>query len=139
MALPANADRQRTIHQLLGGNIDPDSEPEGDGDDGSTNNEIRVLRKEVNELREKFGELKGRVESLPELIQRDLKNFKDDLTRDLSYSLGKRFGEIDQKMIEMDADIKALGAAVAPLVQNIQNMQISMHQYFTDQTHNTST
>ncbi len=102
MALPANADRQRTIHQLLGGNIDPDSEPEGDGDDGSTNNEIRVLRKEVNELREKFGELKGRVESLPELIQRDLKVFKDDLTRDLSYSLGKRFGEIDQKMIEME-------------------------------------
>ncbi len=38
----------------------------------------------------------------------------------------------------MDADIKALRAEVAPLVQNIQNMQISIHQYFTSKTHNTS-
>ncbi len=149
MALPANTDRQsqRAIHQLLGGNIDPDSEPEGDGgDDGSANSEVRILRKEVNELREKFGHLKGRIDSLPEVIQRDLKMFKDDLIRDLSYSLGQRFGQIDQnildmdkKVVEMDSDIKALGVAVAPLVQNIQNMQISINQYFKTSTHNTLT
>jgi SMC interacting uncharacterized protein involved in chromosome segregation len=149
VALPANTDRQsqRAIHQLLGGNIDPDSEPEGDGgDDGSANSEVRILRKEVNELREKFGHLKGRIDSLPEVIQRDLKMFKDDLIRDLSYSLGQRFGQIDQnildmdkKVVEMDSDIKALGVAVAPLVQNIQNMQISINQYFKTSTHNTLT
>jgi len=149
LALPANTDRhnQRAIHQLLSGNIDPDSEPEGDGgDDGSANSEVRILRKEVNELREKFGQLKGRVDSLPEVIQRDLKMFKDDLIRELSYSLGQRFGQIDQnildmdkKMVEMDSDIKALGVAVAPLVQNIQNMQISINQYFKTSTHNTLT
>jgi hypothetical protein len=59
----------------------------------------------VNELREKFGQLKGRVDSLPEVIQRDLKMFKADLIRDLSYSLGQRFGQIDQKILGMDKKI----------------------------------
>jgi hypothetical protein len=60
------------------------------------------LRKEVDELREKLDQLKGRVDSLPEVIQRDLKMFKADLIRDLSYSLGQRFGQIDQKILGMD-------------------------------------
>jgi hypothetical protein len=120
LAVSANADCKTTIQQLLGDNIDPDSEPEGDGDHGSTTREIRVLWKEVNELREKFGELKGRVESLPEVMGRDLKNFTDKLTRDLSYSLRQIFTEIDQKIVQMVADIKALIVEVVLLVQNIQ-------------------
>jgi hypothetical protein len=90
LAIPANVDHQRAIQQILGGNIDPESEPEGGGGDGSSNSKIRILRKEVNELREKFGHLKGTVDSLPEVIQRDLKMFKDDLIRELSCSLGQR-------------------------------------------------
>ncbi len=85
LAISANADCQTTIQQLLGGNIDPDSEP--DGDHESTNREIRVLLKEVNKVREKFDELKGRVKLLPEAMERDLKIFTNELTRDLSYSL----------------------------------------------------
>ncbi len=45
------------------------------------------MRKEVIELREKFGELKGRIETLLEVMDRDLIIFKDELNRDPRYSL----------------------------------------------------
>ncbi len=55
------------------------------------------MRKEVIELREKFGELKGRVETLLEVMDQDLIIFKDGLNRDPRYSLEWLFAEIDQK------------------------------------------
>jgi hypothetical protein len=45
---------------------------------------------------------------------------------------------MDKKIVEMDSDIKAIRGDVAPLVQNIQNKQISINHYFKIQTHNTS-
>jgi predicted nucleic acid-binding Zn-ribbon protein len=129
MAIPRNVESQRAF-QMYSGNTDPDSEPEADGDEVNTNSEIRILRKEVNELREKYGQLKGKIDSLPEVMQRDLKSLGDNLTRDLNHALSQRFGQIDQKIAGMDSDIKALREEVAPLVHNIQNLQISISQHF---------
>jgi hypothetical protein len=65
-------------------------------------------------------------------MERYLKIFKNELTGNLSYFLRQRFAEIYQTIVQMDADIKAFRLEVVPLVQNIQ---ISLNQFFSNQTY----
>ncbi len=76
------------------------------------------MRNEVNELREKYGELKGKLDSLPDLFNRDLNRFKDELNN----SLVQRFAEVDR-------NINSLRSEIVPIMQNVQ---VSINQAYNN-------
>jgi len=131
LSVPSNLSPS-ALHQLLSSNPDPDHDPESGGGDDSLLREVKILRNEVNELREKYGELKGKLESLPDLINRDLNRFKDDFTNSLNNSLVQRFAEADRNIVQRFDSLRS------DLVTAMQNMQVSINQVYNDVHNNPS-
>ncbi len=118
MGLPSNLSPS-TLQQILSSNGElHDHDPGSEGGDNGLLKEVRILRNEVNELREKYGELKGKLDSLPELINRDLNRFKDELNN----SLVQRFAEVDR-------NINSLRSEMVPIMQN---MQVSINKVYNN-------